>query len=239
MAPPSVGPLVHSQMSLNYPDFVRKVTRFLNLCENDSGSPDTDYRTIYRYKDGNDKRRQITLGRGFTEDGGSLRKVVARYVQKGGKSKVLANNLEKIGKGVLVTNTEFITALRDASAEQEMKDAQDEIFREVYLDPAVDWATRQGFTEPTSIAVVVDSYLHSGQMTPKLVQSFAEHTPKNGGSEHKWMQSYCEARLAWFTRVTTILHTCMFRPRFFLGLMNAGNWSFDCPLKVPEKGSIC
>ena len=70
-------------------DFIQRVSWMLNLFENDNGKKETDYRTVYRYHDGNGKRRQVTLGRGFTEDGGNLRKVVDAYLANGGMSDVL------------------------------------------------------------------------------------------------------------------------------------------------------
>jgi hypothetical protein len=230
-------------MPFNDPAFLQRVTWMLNLFENDSGLKETDYYTVYRYADGRAingrKRRQITLGRGFTEDGGSLRKVVDRYVAKGGASEVLRTKGKQIGQGVLVEDRAFLQALTRAADEPAMRAAQDEVFREVYLTPALRWAESQGFHFPLSAAVAVDSFLHSGQMTPRLVQSFSEPPPARGGREQVWMRAYLEARLAWFTRATGALHTCVFRPRFFLAQIRAGNWAFASPLEIPEKGVVC
>ena len=219
---------------------VRIFTRFLNLAENDSGSPDTDYKTIYLYKDGNNKRRQVTLGRGFTQDGGNLWKVLARYISKSGaKADFFTPYEAKMSSGDLWQDKDFLKAIGDCSTEQAMRDAQDEVFNEVYLNPALQWADTHGFTLALSYGVAVDSYLHSGQMSPRLVNSFAEHTPSNGGDEKKWMQAYLDARLSWFANSSGPLHTCMFRPAFFLAQIKRGNWNLDCPLTVPGKGVIC
>ncbi len=219
--------------------FIQHVSWMLNLFENDNGSKFTDYKSVYRYNDGNGQRKQITLGRGFTEDGGNLRKVVDLYVSKGGKSSILKDNAAKIGKGVLVGNTEFIKALRDASAEEVMQSAQDTIFTAVYLQPALDWAHVNGFDTLLSNAVVVDSFLHSGAMTSWLVKAVTEQRPSKGGNEKVWIKQYCEGRQAWFKRSSGPLGTCVFRPKFFLAQMSAGNWDFKCPLNIPEKGTIC
>lgn len=225
---------------INGPDYLRIFERFLNLAENDSGSPETDYKTIYRYGDGNGKRRQVTLGRGFTQDGGNLWKVLARYIAKGGARAEFFGPYEtKMRDGALWQDTAFLKALGAASVEEAMRDAQDEVFKEVYLTPALEWADSRGFKLPLSYAVAVDSYLHSGQMTKWLVASFPEPTPANGGDEKVWMKAYLEARLAWFTRVSGDLHTCMFRPQFFLGEIAANNWELHCPLTVRGKGRIC
>ncbi len=221
-------------------DNIRKFSRFLNLAENDSGSPETEYNKIYLYKDGNNKRRQVTLSRGFTQDGGNLWKVIDRYISKKG---LLADFFKgyksKMKNANLWQDKEFISNLVKAGSEQVMKDSQDEIFNEVYLQPALDWAEDNGFKETLSKAVVVDSYLHSGQMTPFLMQKFSERKPSSGGNEKKWITSYLEERLAWFKRSKGLLNTCQFRPKFFLDEIKKNNWSLDCPLSVKGKGKIC
>lgn len=216
------------------------ISRFLNLCENDSGSPETEYNKIYIYKDGNNKRKQLTLSRGFTQDGGNLWKVIQRYIDKNGQlSNFFSKYQNKMSDGNLWQDKTLIANLVKAGSEQAMKDAQDEIFNEVYLGPAVKWVDINKFTENLSICVIVDSYLHSGQMTPFLIQKFNEKKPVSGGNEKIWIQSYLEQRLAWFERVSDPLHTCMFRPQFFLNEIAKDNWELSCPLTVKGKGKIC
>lgn len=221
-------------------ELTQKLMWMLNLFENDSGKKENDYRTVYRYADGNGGRRQLTLGRGFTEDGGALKKVVDRYMQKGGTNTVILSKRLSIGKGNLVNDSAFIKALAGEWQNPAMRDAQDEVFVEVYLRPAIEYANKQGFTLPLSIAVCVDSFLHSGRMTPALVNSFPERSPARGGDERAWIRAYCNSRLNWFTNTSrAILRTCKFRPRFFLAQIRADNWDFNCPLVIPEKGRIC
>jgi hypothetical protein len=118
------------------PEQIRIFCRILNAFENDSGSPETDYKSVYVYSDGTGKRKQVTLARGFTDDGGNLKKVIERYIAKGGAlTKLFQARLDKFGKGTLHTDKEFIGALHTAAAEKVMQDAQDEIFDEVYLHP--------------------------------------------------------------------------------------------------------
>ncbi len=226
------------------PDLLRICARFLNLAENDPRKgidpADTNYKSIYIYNDGNGKRKQVTLSRGFTQDGGSLWKVLARYIQKGGaKSQFFAPYQEKMKDGELWRDRAFLKTIGDVSTEPAMREAQDEVFNEVYLNPAIAWAQAKGFERSISYAIAVDSYLHSGRMTSWLVNSFPEHSPSEGGSEKVWMKAYLDARIDWFRRVSGPLHTCMFRPAFFLSEIAKGNWDLKCPLSVPGKGTIC
>ncbi len=216
-----------------------KICRFLNLAENDNGKAETDYATVYTYRDGNGGRRQVTLGRGFTEDGGALKKVVTAYLANGGKSGVIEQAANQIGHGTLAVDAGFKKALSAAANEAAMQQAQDSVFDAVYLAPAFAWAESRGFQLPLSMAIAADSFLHSGKMSQHLVNSFEERPPVSGGDERAWMKAYTEARLAWFVRSTGLLKTCQFRPDFFLEQMRADNWAFQCPLNVKTKGSIC
>lgn len=219
---------------------INKIVRFTNLAENDNGSPETDYKSIYVYKDGNNKRRQVTLGRGFSQDGGNLWKVLQRYIDKKGQdSEFFKNYKNKMSDGNLWKDTVFLSRLIKAGAEPVMKESQDEIFNEVYLGPALKWADNNGFKLILSLCVIVDSFLHSGRMTPFLMEKFSEKKPIGGGDEKKWIECYLKERLSWFTRVTDALHTCMFRPQFFLNEISKDNWELNCPLMVKGKGKIC
>jgi chitosanase len=222
------------------PAYIRTYTTFLNLAENDSGSPNTDYRSVYIYADGNNSRKQVTLARGFTQDGGNLWKVLQRYIQKGGdRSQFFAAYKSKMGSAVLYKDSAFIKALRDSSIEQKMKDAQDEVFNEVYLSPALSWAENNGFKLPLSYAVAVDSYLHSGKMSDRVTKRMSQKTPSKGGDEKAWITEYLKIRLSWFAGASGALKTCTFRPKFFLGEIDKGNWNMSCPLSVTGKGKIC
>jgi len=210
------------------PDKLRLFARILNVFENDSGSPETDYKSIYIYHDGKNKRRQVTLARGFTDDGGNLRKVVERYISKGGQlSETFQARMSQFGKGTLVDDKEFLKALITAASEQTMREAQDEVFNEVYLGPALSWASVHKFTTALSYGVIVDSYLQSGGMLGWLMQKFPERNPLNGGDEKAWVKAYLNARLNWFQRATGALHNCTYRPKFFLGQIEKGNWELE------------
>src|SRR6266576_6590112 len=97
-------------------EHIRLTQRVLNAFENDSGSPETDYKSIYLYHDGNGDRRQVTLARGFTDDGGNLKRVVDRYISKrGALSDYFKTKLGDFGRGRLDDDSEFIRKLKEAS----------------------------------------------------------------------------------------------------------------------------
>jgi chitosanase len=198
----------------------------LNAFENDDASPEANYSAIYIYHDGNNHRRQITLGRGFTADGGNLKKVIDRYTQKGG---ALAAQFAD-HQALLPDDTELLSLIHRAAGEQSMRDAQDEIFAEVYLQPAFDWAASHGFELPLSVAVIADSYLHSGGMLKFLMDRFPDKKPIDGGDEKVWMAEYVRTRHAWLLSKGKPLSNTVYRPEFFLTQMDAGNWNFNPPL---------
>jgi hypothetical protein len=220
-------------------NLTQKIMRILNVFENDSGSPETDYKSIYLYHDGPDKKKQVTLGRGFTQFGGALRKVIERYAQKGGAhAAILQSKYPKFASTDLAADQEFLQNLKLAGDEQVMKDAQDEIYDEVYLRPAMQWAADHGFVLDLSKAVIADSYLHSGGMLNKLMNRFPEKKPASGGSEKEWTIAYLKTRLDWLSNASPILQNTVYRPKFFLKLVDAGNWNMDCPITC-RGATIC
>ena len=237
--------------TLSFDERVR-ITRFLNLAENDSGSAETDYKTIYLYSDGNGGRKQVTLARGFTQDGGNLKKVLERYISLGGsRATFFTPYLKKMSDGKLYKDSDFLKTLSACASEVKMRQAQDEIFDECYINPALEWASKNGFVQSLSVGVIIDSFLHSGRIPPFLQSKFAEKTPSSGGNEKNWIFEYLLARYNWFSESTGILKSCVFRPKFFLEqiatfsrygdwtLLAKGNWGLNCPLSVSGKGKIC
>jgi len=208
------------------PDLIRHIARMLNAFENDDASAETNYGAIYIYHDGNGNRRQITLGRGFTADGGNLKKVIDRYISKGGAlSGQFADH-----QALQPDDQELLSLLHRASTEQAMRDAQDELFTEVYLQPAFDWAARHQFELPLSVAVIADSYLHSGGMLQFLMARFSESKPDNGGDEKTWIHEYLGTRRAWLASKGKPLVNTLYRPDFFLAQIAVANWNFNPPL---------
>jgi chitosanase len=203
------------------------IRRILSTAE--TGKPEWNPSSVYVYKDDNrfkPPRQQITLSIGFTESG-NLKKVLERYTDKGG---VLAEDfapyLATMGRSsTLASDVRFKNLLREAGSEHAMKQAQEECFDELYLEPAFTWAFQYGFTLPLSYLVITDSFLHSGSMLPFLMNAFAEKKPVSGGDEKKWINEYLQARKKWLENHSNkILQNTVYRVNCYLIELAKGNW---------------
>lgn len=221
-------------------DLKEVIIRILNSFENDSGSPETEYDTIYRYHDGTNDIRQVTLGRGWTECGGSLWRVFESYKEKGGtNADKLLSYRSKSCKGILPNDQEFLNLIKEtAKSDSLFQGSEDQVFDEVYWNPAYKYFSNNEFTQPLSLAVIVDSWLHSGGVLKFLVNKFPEKKPAFGGNEKKWIQSYLEARLNWLSSASALLRNTVYRPKFFLNEIKKDNWSMTCPL-IANDARIC
>jgi chitosanase len=210
------------------PALVSYIRRILSVAETDRAEWNPS--AVYIYADDNryqPPRKQITLSIGFTEGGGNLKKVLKGYVDKGGKlGAQLAPYLPSLGSGpTLAGDTKFINLLKEAGKDPVMVQAQQECFDEFYLGPAFVWARSNGFTLPLSYMVIADSYLHSGSMLPRLMNSFPEKKPKDGGNEQAWIRAYTEARKQWLaTHRNQVLNKTVYRANCYLEQMERGNW---------------
>jgi chitosanase len=204
------------------------IVRVLSVAETDraEGKP----HAVYIYPDGTGGRKQVTLGIGFTEDGGNLYPVIERYVAKKGVfAGQLATYLPHIGKGTLATNKKFHELLKQAGASDPlMAEAQNEQFRKLYLDPAFAWFKKHGFDLPLSFLVIADSYLHSGGIRESLRNSFKESTPAQGGDEKVWIRSYVEARHNWLANHSNkLLRNTIYRTQCFRNELARENWMLE------------
>lgn len=208
--------------------YIATFTKLLNSFE--TGKPSTDFRSVFIYRDGNGGRKQLTLGRGYTSDGGNLQKVISRYISLGGHDASYMKTKVHLSTPEMVADKDFQKRLGAAGDEKIMQDAQDAVFQEEYMRPALNWAVKYGFSLPLSVAVIVDSFLHSGSMLQFLLNKFPEKKPSGGGSEKLWIASYLQTRLSWLQGKTGILRSTVYRPKFFIAEIAKGNWDFKCPL---------
>jgi chitosanase len=204
------------------------ILRLLNVAE--TGHPDGKPHAVYIYPDGKNGRKQVTLGVGFTEDGGNLEKVIKRYIaMKGAFANQLSVHLPQIGKGTLATEKKFHQLLKQAGEQDPlMAEAQSEQFNKVYLEPAFSWHTKNGFTLPLSFLVISDSYLHSGGIREALRNKFKENPPAQGGDEKAWVKNYVEARYHWLsTHSNKLLRNTVYRTQCFRNEIARENWALE------------
>lgn len=221
-------------------DKKESIIRVLNAFENDSGSPDTEYDKIYIYRDGPGGTKQVTLARGYTECGGALWKVFEYYKQAGGQNGDKLLSFKKYScKGTLPKDQNFLRLIIDSARNEEsFRNAEDKVFDALYWDKGYAYFKNGGFKENLSLAVIQDSFLHSGGMLRFLTNKFAEKRPAQGGNEKKWITEYVKARLNWLSNSSQLLRNTVYRPKFFLGEIKKSNWNFDCPL-VANGAKIC
>jgi chitosanase len=211
------------------PGLVSFIRRILSVAE--TGKADWNPSAVYIYSDDNrfsPPRKQVTLSIGFTEGGGNLKKVLQRYVEKGGAlAASFAGYLPTLGGAATLANdSKFIGLLKEAGKESVMVEAQSECFDALYLGPAFAWAKKHGFSLPLSFLVIADSFLHSGSMLPFLMNSFAEKKPVDGGDEKKWIKAYLDARKKWLAgHSNKILQGTVYRANCFLEELTRDNWT--------------
>lgn len=204
------------------------ILRVLNVAE--TGHPDGKPHAVYIYADGKKGRKQVTLGVGFTEDGGNLVKVLKNYIAKKGPfADQLSTYLPDVGKGTLASNKKFHGLLKQAGERDPlMAEAQHDEFSKAYLEPAHKWFTKNGFTLPLSFLVIADSYLHSGGIRDALRNKFREGPPSAGGDEKVWIGSYVEARHNWLSNHSNkLLRNTIYRTQAFRNEIARANWMLD------------
>lgn len=220
----------------------RIIERVLNVFE--TGSAAGDYSNISIFNDGPHGIRQITYGRSQTTEYGNLRELVRRYCSAPDAKyrEELAPFAPLVGRQSLTNNAAFKNYLRRAAKEDPiMRDVQDQFFDDVYFQPALMWANRNGFTLPLSMLVIYDSFIHSGSILSFLRSRFAEVPPATGGQEKLWVREYVEARHNWLaTHPRPILRSTGYRTRTFMAEMAKGNWKLAEPIvahgvKVDDK----
>lgn len=204
------------------------IIKILNVFE--TGKPNTIYDKIYIYKDGPNQKAQITLARGYTECGGALWKVLEKYKAKGGMyGDTLLSYKSQSCKEILPNTPKFKNLIISAAQnEQAMRDAQDEVYDELYYAKGEKWAKDNGFTKPLSKLVIQDSFLHSGSILDFLRQRFAAKPPANGGKEEEWIKQYVDARDSWLRNHSNkLLRNTVYRTQFLKDQINNNNWNLD------------
>lgn len=203
------------------------IIKILNCFE--TGKPETNYSSIYCYNDGPNDTKQVTLGRGYTEEG-TLWDVFEMYKNLGGSTadKLLSFKFHK-GDQTLAKNKEFLNLIiNTAKTDDKFRQAEDEIFDKVYWNKGELWFKAKGFTLPLSLTIIQDSYLQSGSILNFLINKISERVPSEGGDEKDWIENYCRTRKTWLANHSRrILNSTVYRPEFFLKQIENNNWNLD------------
>ena len=196
----------------------------------ETGSIQGDYSAISIFDDGPNRTRQITYGRSQTTEYGHLEDLVRMYVDANGAfSGRLRPFVAKIGEIPLVDNSQFKQLLRDAGrTDPKMREVQDDFFDKKYFQPAIAWATANGFALPLAALVIYDSFVHSGGILWFLRKRFRESPPADGGNEKAWVNQYVVTRQNWLaTHSNTDLQATVYRTGCFIREIDRDNWFLD------------
>lgn len=214
----------------------RKCIQTLNVFE--TGSTEGDYSNVSIYKDGGQGAyRQITYGASQTTQDGNLDKLLYAYVEAAPSTSAVAATIERRlptkHNRQLVNDTQFISALKEAGKDPLMQTLQNEFFDEVYFIPAYKWFKTNGFTQPLSMLVIYDSFIHSGSILSFLRKRFAEVPPAQGGDEKAWITSYVNTRRSWLANHSNkILRKTVYRMDTMKSCIAADNWDLKSPYKA-------
>lgn len=180
----------------------------------------------------------LTYGKHQTTiNSGNLYSLILEYTKS--PTAAFSDDLRPYLKGLkekdqsLNSNKTLHAILKKAGDDPDMKRIQDSFFDKVYWYPAYKWATDNGFTKPLSMAVIYDSFIHSGGIPSFLRNRFREVPPAKGGNEKVWIKRYLQVRHSWLANHSRpILRKTIYRTEALWGLINDGNWLLNSPFKV-------
>jgi chitosanase len=222
-------------MSFVTPPIKKKIKTIVGVFETSSLKP--RYSAVATLADGpyipgtETRRRQVTYGAHQTPESSNLGELLRRYCfgeayRFGEYRKELQPFVKEVGKWTLASNERFKQLLRLAGDTCEvMQQCQEDFFEEFYWKPAFAWFTENSFTLPLAMAVIFDSYIHSGSIPAWLRDDFPQVPPAKGGDEKAWTTAYVHARDYWLEHhPDKILRNTDYRTDCWLEQLTAGNW---------------
>ncbi|MFN7923406.1 MAG: chitosanase [Bryobacteraceae bacterium] len=204
------------------------IERVVNVFE--TGTADGNYAAIAIFNDGPHEMRQITYGRSQTTEYGNLRELVNDYIEAGGMFRdALVLYADRVGREPLTDEEEFKEALQMAGREDPvMRRVQDEFFDKRYFQPAVNWASANGFSLALSALVIYDSFIHSGGILGIIRNRFPEVPPAAGGREKVWITQYVNARQDFLANnPRPIVRKTVYRTECLKREIDRGNWDLS------------
>lgn len=196
----------------------------------ETGKPFGDYAACVVLDDG----AGISYGiNQFTHRSGSLLAVVEKYLALGGAvgREAIAERLpvlkrtSKAAIEKLAADAQFKKALMAAAITREMRDAQEAVMFEKYLEPAVKECEQLGFVLPLSLAVVYDSVVHGSW------EKIRDRVVTGKATEKEWITDYVRQRDAWLSGIARLKKTT-YRTKLFLGQIATGRWELEMPMNV-------
>lgn len=218
------------------------IERILRICE--TGSQEPRFGIVGITKDARAQGKidlpQISYGVGqATQQHRGLRLILFDYVRRGGVHRAYFHPWIQPENNALETdftlhaNKAFVAKLKAAGEDPIMGEVQIQFFRDRYFIPALRWAKAEGLHLPLSCLVVCDSFLGSGGIFPWLRKRFSAFTPRLGGNEQRWISSYVDVRHKWLsTHENPLLRNSNYRTACYAGLIQAGNWMLDRPIRL-------
>ena len=211
---------------------ISKIGNIINVFETGSLSGNYANVTIFndgKFPNGDRGMPQITYGSKQTTEQSNLNVLISMYVEANGLySEKLKDYLTKIGLVSLVKDNPFIELLKKAGNDPIMQRTQDAFFEKVYMMPAKKWFTDGGFTHPLSMAIIFDSFIHSGKMRDDILAMCTEPLPKDGGFEKRFIIQYVNARTKWLlSRKDTVLQKTVYRMKTFKKCFETENWDLS------------
>ena len=225
-APRATAAATETEATLDLTEGQRRICeRVINAFE--TGTVEGKYGAISIYRDGPNRIRQITYGRSQTTEYGNLRELVEMYTAENGTfSASLHPYVDKIGRNPLVDDRTFKELLRRAGNEDPvMRRTQDTFFDRRYFQPALRWASSNGYRRALSMLVIYDSFIHSGSILDFLRERFPERSPASGGDEATWIDQYVRVRHEWLKNHSNPdVRPSNYRTRDLAREIAAGNW---------------
>lgn len=210
----------------------KKIQSIVSVFE--TSSLDAKYDILVCLNDGPGKIKQITYGKHQTTEYGNLRALIEMYCKRNGRyAGELKSYLDFIGKHdhPLADNLQFKQLLKYAGTDHIMHEVQDEFFDKYYWDPAAAFFSQNNFTLALSMAVIYDSYIHSGCIPSWLRDDFKEVTPAKGGDEKAWVTAYVNCRDYWLEHHSNkILRNTDYRCDAWIDQIHSDNWLLENPV---------
>jgi chitosanase len=210
----------------------KKIQSIVSVFETSSIEP--RYNVLVCLNDGPNGIKQVTFGAHQTTEYSNLKALVKQYCDSYGKySNDLKSYIQYIGnsRSPLAANEPFKHLLKQAGDDPVMHQVQDEFFDKYYWTPALNFFSANLFTLNLSLAVIYDSYIHSGGIPAWLRKEFPAVTPLSGGNEKEWITEYVNTRDNWLEHHSNkVLRNTDYRTDTWQEQIKNNNWDLSQPV---------